>query len=177
MTQPTCHEHIFDRATWKCKYCNTAFASLASAIPRQTTEALMRAWFAGTDYEPPPATQFLCRELDDIRQQIARAQRQLGMLGLPEPPTDAHCCCGNVAVAWREGFPVCERHKAHSATAAEGVHVHKKVFSNTVMPTYPAKRNWICSECLEEDTDSERARQKGPTYEELVAKKRERIGG
>ena len=84
---------------------------------------------------------FLCRELDDIRRQLAKALGQLGMLGLPEAPP-------------------------------EGAHVHRKVFSGVVMGW---ERAWICSECLEEGIDN--TYPKGPTYNELVDRKRERGGG
>ena len=80
---------------------------------------------------------FLCAELDDIRGQLAKAQRQLGMLGLPEP-------------------------------AAEGECEHRKVYSGVVVGWDQA---WICSKCLEEGSDS--SARKGPSYNELVAKKKE----
>ena len=95
------------------------------------------AYAAGHD-----SSDFIFRELDDIRGQLARALGQLGMLGLPEPPP-------------------------------EGVHVHRKVYSSVLNTSYPATRDWICAECLEEGYDTDRPRKTGPTYEELVAKKRE----
>jgi len=98
------------------------------------------AYAAGHD-----STDFIFRELDEIRAMAAKALGQIGMLGLPEPP-------------------------------AEGVHGHKKVFSRAVLATYPAKRQWICSECLEEGTDSDRVERSGPTYDDLLSKKRGRGG-
>jgi len=61
--------------------------------------------------------------------------------------------------------------------AAEGAHVHRKVFSSEVLLTYPQTREWICAECLEQGKDVGPRPRTGPTYEEIVAKKRERSGG
>ena len=101
----------------------------------------------GICHKPTFEGAFLCRELDDIRGQLARALGQLGMLGLPDVDADEH-----------------------------GAHRHRKVFSRMPQPsTLPRSRKWICAECLEDGVDTE-SLPKGPTYEELVAKKRERGG-
>jgi hypothetical protein len=83
-----------------------------------------------------PEVAFLCRELDDIRAQLAKATEQLAMMGIQEPPP-------------------------------EGVHVHSKRFSGM---SYNGELAWICSECLEQGCDYPQPT--GPTYNELLAKKR-----
>lgn len=116
---------------------------LRETVSKGTTASLARSFGGNPFYshDVTPAEAFLCRELDEIRGQLARALGQLGMLGLPEPPKD-------------------------------GEHAHRKVFSGVVTGW---ERDWICAECLEEGSDS--TYPKGPKYNDLVAKKRERDGG
>jgi hypothetical protein len=53
----------------------------------------------------------------------------------------------------------------------EGEHVHSKVYSSGVLTSHPPQYPWVCSVCLETGADSGPLRA-GPTYEELLAKKR-----
>lgn len=50
----------------------------------------MRDWLGSREAYAAGAdeTDFIFKELDDIRGQLARALGQLAMMGLPEPPTD-----------------------------------------------------------------------------------------